>query len=67
MLKIASLCVIILLLEKETGENPVRARRREVRLILISLSDAANRRHAIGKFLRRREVDVPSRNIFQAK
>ena len=53
MLKFVSFCVIMLLLEKETGENPVRARRREVRLILISLSDAANRRHAIGKFLRR--------------
>ena len=43
---------------RETGENPVRARRREVHLKnSFFLPDAANRGHAIGKILRRLKTD----------
>jgi len=43
MLYIGYKCDIINLLFGETGENPVRARRRDVRIILSFLPDAANR------------------------
>ncbi len=67
LLKHCFLCDIISVSEKETGENPVRARRREVRIILFFLSEAAGRRQAIEmKVLRRRKNNAPSRNIFQA-
>ncbi len=54
--------VILNLLKKETGVNPVRARRRKARKTVF-LPCAANKGHAIGK-PRRRKTGCRSRNIF---
>ena len=54
--------------EKETGENPVRARRREVFFLLIfSVFLPQKTDKPLEFFLRRRKDNAPSRNIFQAK
>jgi len=54
--------VILNLLKKETGVNPVRARRRKARKTVF-LPCAANKGHAIGK-PRRRKTGVPQSEYF---
>jgi len=56
------ICDIISPLSGETGENPVRARRREV-LFVIYLSVAAKQRKAIESFTFEKVINnAPSRN-----
>ncbi len=47
----------------ETSENPVRARRREARKILLILPEATFRDKPLDLYLRRPVRRVPSRNI----
>jgi len=52
--------------EEETGEKPVRARRRKARLCFF-LPAAAKQGQAIGKNPEKVKKDVPSRNILLTK